>query len=104
MSFEAITTISEAEEQAKRLKLQAQQDAKAALADVRARGTEELESAAAGALEQVREKRARVDAQAKADAQALADETEGQKQAMLTKAEARMDKAAALIVERVVNG
>ena len=104
MSFEAITTISEAEETAKRVKAQAAQDAKAAIAAAEAEGKAGLDAAEKKAAEEIRALRARSDEKAKADAQELANVTEEQKAAMLEKAQGRMDKAAALIVERVVNG
>lgn len=52
----------------------------------------------------MRELRAKSDEKAKQDAVALASDTENRKAAMRARADARMDKAAALIVERVVNG
>ncbi|MFR3291050.1 MAG: hypothetical protein ACLTSG_12870 [Lachnospiraceae bacterium] len=41
---------------------------------------------------------------AKEDARQLASDTENRKAAMRARADARLEKAAALIVERVVNG
>ena len=87
MSFEAITTISEAEESAKRMKAEALSAAKAA------------EAAA-----ELAELRAKSDEKAKEDARQLASDTENRKAAMRARADARLEKAAALIVERVVNG
>ena len=50
------------------------------------------------------ELRSKSDEKAKEDALELASDTENRKAAMRARADARMDKAAALIVERVVNG
>ena len=84
MSFEAITAINEAEEKARQMKADALAGAKAAA--------------------EVRELRAKSDEKAKQDAIELASDTENRKAAMRARADARMEKAAALIVERVVNG
>mgnify|MGYP000569766309 CR=1 FL=1 len=50
------------------------------------------------------ELRAKSDEKAKEDARQLASDTENRKAAMRARADARLEKAAALIVERVVNG
>lgn len=63
-----------------------------------------MEAARKKAESEVRELRAKSDEKAKQDAVALASDTENRKAAMRARADARMDKAAALIVERVVNG
>jgi vacuolar-type H+-ATPase subunit H len=104
MSFEAITTISEAEENARRMKAQAALDAKAAEAAAAAEGRETMAAAAAKAAEEIRLSRQSSDAQAMAAAENLAAETENRKAAMLARAGGRLDKAASLIVERIVNG
>ena len=92
MSFEAITAISEAEENAKRMKAEALAAAKAA------------EAAEKKAAAELAELRAKSDEKAKEDARQLASDTENRKAAMRARADARLEKAAALIVERVVNG
>ena len=50
------------------------------------------------------ELRSKSDEKAKEDALELASDTENRKAAMRARADARLEKAAALIVERVVNG
>ena len=50
------------------------------------------------------ELRAKSDEKAREDARQLASDTENKKAAMRARADARLGKAAALIVERVVNG
>ena len=63
-----------------------------------------MDAARKKAAAEVKELRSKSDEKAKADAMALASDTENKKAAMRARADARMDKAAALIVERVVNG
>lgn len=104
MSFEAITTISEAEEQARQMKVQAQADVRAALAEAEAEGKRALAAAEEKAARELVELRTKSDEKAKADAVQLASDTENRKAALRARADARMEKAAALIVERVVNG
>lgn len=104
MSFEAITTISEAEENARRMKAKAEADAKAAEAAAQAEGKTALAAAEKKAADELKELQAKSDDKARADAEQLASDTENKKAAMRARAEARLEKAAALIVERVVNG
>ena len=104
MSFEAITAISAAEEKARQMKAGALAAAKAAEAGGVVEGKLTTEAARKKAGSEVRELRAKSDEKAKQDAVALASDTENRKAAMRARADARMDKAAALIVERVVNG
>ena len=104
MSFEAITAISAAEEKARQMKAEALAAAKAAEAAAVEEGKLTMEAARKKAESVVRELRAKSDEKAKQDAVALASDTENRKAAMRARADARMDKAAALIVERVVNG
>ena len=63
-----------------------------------------MESARKKAAAEVKELRAKSDDKAKQDAIELASDTENKKAAMRARADARREKAAALIVERVVNG
>ena len=104
MSLEAITTISEAEENARRMKAEAAAAAKAAEAVALAEGKAALEAAAQKAASELAELRAKSDEKAREDARQLASDTENKKAAMRARADARLGKAAALIVERVVNG
>lgn len=104
MSFEAITMINQAEENAKKGRAQALADAKAAEAAAVADGKAAVEAAVARARQEVHDKQVQMDAAAVAAAEALAKETENKKAAMRACAEGRLDKAASLIVERIVNG
>lgn len=104
MSFIAITTISEAEENARRLKAQAVTDAKTAEHEAKIAGEAAVKEAIERASEEVRNKRATMDAEANVAAQKLADDVENKKAVMRASATSRKDKAASLIVERIVNG
>lgn len=104
MSFEAITMINQAEEAAKKGHAQTIADAKAAEAAAVEAGKAAVDAAAAKARQQVHDQQVRLDAKAVAAAEALAGETEKKKAAMRAGAEQRLDKAASLIVERIVNG
>lgn len=104
MSFEAITMINRAEESAKLSRVQAIADAKAAEAAAVEAGKAAVEAAVAKARQQVQDMQADLEANAKKAADGLAGETENQKAAMRACAEGKLDQAAALIVERIVNG
>ena len=84
MSFEAINTVREAEERARQIKLEATQ-------------------AAAEAIEELKSLRSKTDEKATQEAEALAATTKNREATMRTRAEARLDQAASLIVERIVN-
>lgn len=103
MSLEAIKTIGEAEENAKRIKAEAASDAKKAVADAEAAGRAAINAAIRKAEDELRELTRKADEKATADAQQLASDTENQKAAMRARAEKLVDKAASLVVERIVN-
>ena len=96
MSFEAITTISDAENRARQIKA----DAQAAEAE----GKAVIEAAVGKAQQELQTLRAKSDEKAKADAETLAAETKNKEAAMRIKAKTNLDRAASLIVERIVNG
>jgi len=104
MSFEAISVITQAEETAKQGHAQAVADAKAAQSAAEVAGKAAVEAAAAKARQEVHDKQVQTDAKAVAAAEALAGETKKQVAAMRQSAEGRLEKAASLIVERIVNG
>lgn len=104
MSFEAITMINRAEESAKKGRAQVLADSKAAEAAAVEAGKAAVEAAVAKARQQVQDLQAEMEAKANAEAAALAGEIENQKAAMRACAESKLDQAAALIVERIVNG
>ena len=102
MSFEAITTISDAENRARQIKADAQ--AAAAAAVEAAEGKAVIEAAVGKAQQELQTLRAKSDEKAKADAETLAAETKNKEAAMRIKAKTNLDRAASLIVERIVNG
>jgi len=104
MSFEAITMINQAEESAKAGRAQVLAEAKAAEAAAVEAGKAAVEAAVAKARQQVQDMQADLEANANKAAEGLAGETENQKAAMRACAEGKLDQAAALIVERIVNG
>ena len=101
MSFEAITTISDAENRARQIKADAQAAAAAAVEAAQAEGKAVMEAAVGKAQQTLR---AKSDEKAKADAETLAAETKNKEAAMRIKAKTNLDRAASLIVERIVNG
>ena len=101
MSFEAITTISDAENRARQIKADAQA---AAVEAAQAEGKAAIEAAVGKAQQELQTLRAKSDEKAKADAETLAAETKNKEAAMRIKAKTNLDRAASLIVERIVNG
>ena len=104
MSFEAITTIRDAENRAKQIQADAQAAAAAAVEAARAEGKAAIEAAVGKAQRELQTLRAKSDEKAKADAEKLAAETKNKEAAMRIKAKTNLDRAASLIVERIVNG
>lgn len=103
MSLEAIKIIGEAEEAARRRKTDALQEAKRTVAQAQALASEAVEAARRKAAEELAELSGKAEEKAKADAVELAGNTENRKAAMRAHAETRLDDAAKLIVERIVN-
>ena len=103
MSFEAITTISDAENRARQIKADAQAAAAAAVEAAQAEGKAAIE-AVGKAQQELQTLRAKSDEKAKADAETLAAEIKNKEAAMRIKAKTNLDRAASLIVERIVNG
>ena len=103
MSFEAITTVREAEERAKQIKTEAAQSAAEAIEAAELDGKAAVEAALAKAREELRTLRSKSDEKATQDAEALAATTKDREAVMRTRAEAKLDQAASLIVERIVN-
>lgn len=103
MSLEAIKTITDAEEAARRVKAEAAAAARNALAEAKAAAQAAIEAAEKKAQEELRELVRKADEKATADARELALNTENKKAAMRVKAESRLDQAAGLVVERIVN-
>ena len=103
MSFEAITSIAQAETDAKAAVAAAEAKAEQLLSDAEAAGKAAVEAACSKAEEELAELNRQAKEKAKGDAQTLAGELENQKAALRARAEARLDQAASLVVERIVN-
>ncbi len=103
MSLEAIKTISEAEEKAKKARAEAAAASKKAISDAEAAGIRAVAKARAKAEEELRELVKKADEKAKAQALELAASTENRMASMRVRAEGNLNKAAELVVERIVN-
>ena len=104
MSFEAMETLAAAEETVRRMLADAAAASKQSIANARNEGEQILADALKSAESELAERNRQADAKAKADVLELAGNNENRKAALRARAEARADKAAAFIVERIVNG
>ena len=104
MPFEAIEALEKTETTVRNMLSEAASAAKQRLALAREEGERSVEEAIQSADRALAELGRSADEKAKADARALADNNANRKAAMLAKAEARAEKAAAFVVERIVNG
>ncbi len=102
MSFEAITGITNAESEAKAQIAAAEARAKQMISDVRADGKAIVSAAISKAEAELVQLRLQSDEKAEAAGKSLLEELAQQKAVLKAQAESRMDKAAALIVERIV--
>ena len=103
MSFEAITTVREAEERAKQIKTEAAQSAAEAIETAELDGKAAVEAALEKARGELKELVTKSDNKATQEAEVLAAQTKEAEAAMRERAEAKLDQAASLIVERIVN-
>lgn len=104
MSLDAIKSITKSEERAKRAKQDSAAEAKRMLAQADEKGEAVIKAAKQKAVDELRELGRKADEKAAADAVSLAGSTENKKAAMRARAESNLDRAAMIIVERVVNG
>lgn len=104
MSFDAITSIAQAEDAAKVAVQYAQAQAKQMLADAESEGKAEIEAAVARAEKELRVLRQKSDVKSVEDAKKLLNELETKKAVLQAGAEAKLDAAASLVAERVVKG
>lgn len=104
MSFDAIASVSKAEAEGKAAQAAAEQRAKQMLAEAEAAGKAAVEAALTKAEAELSELRKETDKKAAASTAQVFDELENKKTVMRSRAEARLEKAASLIVERIVNG
>ena len=103
MSLEAMETLAAAEETVRRMQADAASAAKQRLAAAREEGEQLVAESLRRAEQELDELGKAADEKARADVIALAENNENRKAAMRAHAEARADKAAAFIVERIVN-
>jgi len=103
MSFEAITSVTAAEAEAKAAVAAAEAKARQLMSDAENAGKAAVEAAAAKAESELKELRRRTGEKSELESQELAETLEGRKSQLRTQAEPRLAEAAALIVERIVN-
>ena len=103
MSFEAITSITGAEAAAKATIAGAELKAKQMLADAQSAGKLAVEAAGKKAEGELQELNRQAADKARADAETVSGELENRKAALRARAEARLEEAATLVVERIVN-
>lgn len=103
MSFEAIASIAQAEHEAKAAVAAAEGRSKQQLSDAEAAGKAAVEAALSKADEELAELNRQAKEKAKGNARALVGELENQKAVLRSRAEARLEQAASLVVERIVN-
>jgi V/A-type H+-transporting ATPase subunit G/H len=103
MSLEAIKKVTETEQDSMRRKSEAAQQAKKTVTEAERAGQELLERSRQEAEAKVKEMMADAERRAAEHAETVAKETESACKRLRKDAEGRLDKAAALIVRRVVN-
>lgn len=104
MSFEAVWQITAAENSAKEFVAEVEARAKQMISDAENDGRAAMTAAAEKADRELSELKKRADGKAMQDAESLSADTENSKAELRAKAEKRIGKAAALVVERIVNG
>lgn len=103
MSYEAITSVTQAEAAAKTAVANAEAKAKQMLTDAENAGKAAIEAACVKAESELQELRARAGEKAVSEAGDLSKDLENRKAALRAKAEAKLEQAATLVVERIVN-
>ncbi|MBR4953890.1 MAG: hypothetical protein IKZ30_05165 [Oscillospiraceae bacterium] len=103
MSLEAISSITVVEDNIRQMKADAAAKAKRDIAAAEKNGQDAVAAAVKKAEDEISELVRKAETKATADASELNQSTENKKAAMRVKAESEMNKAAALIVERIVN-
>jgi len=103
MSLEAIKSIGQAEDGARQARLLAQQKARESIEAAEKAGKEAVASTLARAESEIAELKRTSDRNAAEQAQELASKTANRQATLRARAEGRLQKAAQLIVERIVN-
>ena len=101
---DSLISVTQTEEKLRQRKADAAVQAKKRLADARTDGEAAIAAAVKKAAEEINAMAAQVDDSFRAQAGERTSSTENKKAVMRAKAESRMDKAAAFIAERIVNG
>jgi vacuolar-type H+-ATPase subunit H len=104
MSLQSITQITEAEEAARRLKFDAQSQARRDLDAAEMAGREAVERARRTAEDEGRALRRELEHRAADNARELAEETLSRRAVLRAHADARLDAAARIIVDAVIAG
>lgn len=103
MSFEAVYNIAQAEAEGKALVAEAEQTAAKLVAEAVSAGKAAVAEALERAENDLAELRVKTEEKKKTDAEALAGDLETKKAVLLAKAGARLERAASLVVERIVS-
>jgi len=103
MSFEAIEQITAAENEAKATAAAAEQKSRELISEAENEGKAAVEAAKSKAAGELAELKKRSNEKAMGEAEALYRETDSKKENLRAMAEARLEKAAKLVVERIVN-
>ena len=103
MSLDAIKRVSAAEEEARQAKLLAQQKAQLAFEEAEKKGKETIASMSIRAESEIAQLKRAADQKAADQAVELKSTTDNRQATVRARAEGRLDKAAKLIVERIVN-
>jgi len=103
MAMEAIVAVEEAEAAAERRKADALRESKLCVKKAEVDGAAAVETAQQKALGELKKLATEAEAAARADSGALIRDTEQELSALRARAESRLDEAANLIVERIVN-
>lgn len=104
MSFDVITGIAQAEDAAKVAVQYAQMQGKQMLADAETAGKAAVDAAVARAEAELQTLKQKADAKSVQDATKLLRSLDTKKAVLRAAAEAKLSSAAALVVERIVNG
>jgi V/A-type H+-transporting ATPase subunit G/H len=104
MSLDAIKSIGEAEENARRLKQDAQANAKHAVEAAHEAGRDTVAKTIARAHEEVKQLQNASDEKSAESAREVLSSTENRRATIRARADSRIDAAAAIIIERIVNG
>lgn len=103
MSFEAITSITDAEAEAKYMISAAEAKARQMVEDAHTAGKLAVEAAVRKAEDELCELNRQAGEKAKAGAAEFSKETESKRENMRAVAESKLPQAASLVVERIVN-